>query len=56
MASTDVPQWRAAIEEEVKALLDNKIWVLVDPPKDRTRILDGKYIFKKKLGPNSQIL
>ena len=56
MASTDAPQWRAAIEEEVKALLDNKTWVLVDPPKDGTRILGGKYVFKKKLGPNDQIL
>ena len=55
MVSMDTPQWRIAIKKEVKIFLDNKIWILIDSSKNRTRILGGKYIFKKKLGFNSQI-
>ena len=56
MVFMDVPQWWVVIEEEVKTLLDNKIWILIDSLKDGIRILGGKYIFKKKLRSNNQIL
>ena len=52
----DISQWWIVIKKEVKTLLDNKTQVLVDLLKDGTKILNNKYIFKKKLGPNSQIL
>ena len=48
----DAPQWWIVIEKEVKAFLDNKTQILIDLLKDRIKILDGKYIFKKKLESN----
>ena len=49
----DAPQWWTAIEKKVKGFLNNKIQILVNLLKDGTRILNGKYIFKKKLGSNN---
>lgn len=32
------PYWKAAMEEEYKARMDNRTWSLVDPPKERSPI------------------
>ena len=41
------PNWRAAMEEEQHALLQNNTWDLVPCP-PRANIVDGKWIFKHK--------
>ena len=55
IASVESSQWRDAIQEEITSLLENKIWEIVDPPPE-VRILGGRYVFKKKLGLNKEVL
>jgi hypothetical protein len=43
------------MREEVNSLHQNKTWELVDPPADR-RILSGKWVFKLKQGPHSEVI
>ena len=56
-ARADIPwkQWFAAIKDEHKSLLDNIMWILVDPPPNR-QVLRGKWVYKLKRGPNGEIL
>ena len=35
LSGPDSIKWRKAMEEEMKALLKNGTWTLVEPPKDR---------------------
>ena len=55
MASVESSQWRDAIQEEIASLLENETWETVDPPPG-VRILGGRYVFKKKLGLNGEVL
>lgn len=48
------PKWRAAIEEEYKALLRNKTWHLV-PARKGMNIIDCRWAFKIKRKANSTI-
>ena len=48
-------QWRIIIQEKIVSLLKNKIWETIDPLPG-VKILGGKYIFKKKLGLNGEVL
>ena len=48
-------QWFAAMKDENKSLLDNITWTLVNPPPNR-RVLQGKWVYKLKRGPNGEIL
>ena len=47
-------QWYRAMNDEVKALQDNETWDLVIPPTDRD-VIQGKWVYKVKLGPNGQV-
>ena len=41
------PNWRAAMTEEYKALMDNGTWRLVPRP-PRANVISGKWVFKHK--------
>lgn len=40
-------EWRSAIKEEVKSLMENETWKIVKPPKG-AKLLTSRWIFKKK--------
>jgi hypothetical protein len=42
-----IPHWRAAMEQEFNALLQNDTWSLV-PPRPGLNVIDSKWVFKKK--------
>ena len=46
-AALGVPHWRAAMEQEFSALLENKTWHLV-PPVPGANVIDSKWVFKVK--------
>lgn len=41
----DAPVWEKAMEKEMKALISNDVWKLVECPPDQ-RIVGSKWIFK----------
>ncbi|KAI8421416.1 hypothetical protein MSG28_009491 [Choristoneura fumiferana] len=44
----DSSKWKAAMDREMESLVTNKTWTLVDkPPKDK-KVIDVKWIYKKK--------
>ena len=47
-------QWHRAKKDEVRALQDNQTRNLVRPPTDRD-VIQGKWVYKVKLGPAGQV-
>ncbi|UYV77314.1 hypothetical protein LAZ67_15000474 [Cordylochernes scorpioides] len=46
--------WKKAMEEEFDSLIENKIWELVDPPKNRN-IIGTKWVFKTKCNSDGSV-
>lgn len=55
MRQQDAHFWQIAINEEYDSLLSNNTWTVVALPAGR-KALSTKWIFKKKIGPNRQVL
>ena len=51
LSGLDSIKWRKAMEEEMKALLKNGTWTLVEPPKDR-QIIGSKWVLCIKRDSN----
>ena len=51
LSGSDSIKWRKAMEEEMKALLKNGTWTLVEPPKDR-QIIGSKWVLRIKRDSN----
>ena len=49
------PDWKSAMDDEMKSIKKNETWKLVSPPKDYKPI-GLKWVFKIKRGQNNQIL
>ena len=52
--------WKQDIKEELDSMKENKVWVLVNRPKEESHgkkpnIIDSKWIFKKKVESNGSI-
>ena len=48
------PQWRKAMEEEIKALYDNQIWVLVPMPNE-VKTISCMWVNKVKTHPDGLV-
>ena len=49
------PDWKSAMDEEIKSIKKNETWKLVSPPKDYKHI-GLKWVLKIKIDQNDQIL
>ena len=54
MMSPDSAKWQEAMKSEMGSMYENKVWTLVDLPKDRQAI-ENKWIFKKKTDADSNV-
>ena len=55
MKGPDSRKWSEAIQTEYDSLMENRTWKVVDLPSGR-KALTTKWVLKKKLGPNGEIL
>ena len=55
LSGSDSIKWRKAMEEEMKALLKNGTWTLVEPPKDR-QIIGSKWVLRIKRDSNGNLI
>lgn len=53
MTRNDNQKWQEAMIEEYNSLLENKVWMLVDKPKDQN-IVSSKWVFKLKRGADGE--
>ena len=54
MSRSDRAQWRAACAEEMEQFVHQNIFDMVPKPKGR-KVVDCKWVFKTKLGPDGQV-
>ena len=54
MVSLDSAKWPEAMKSEMGSMYENKVWTLVDLPKDRQAI-ENKWIFKKKTDADGNV-
>lgn len=52
MNRDDSPQWKAAMDEQMKSLKSNNTYTLTDPPTGK-QIVGGKWVFNVKGDPNN---
>ena len=54
LSRVDGDRWKEAMDSEMKSLIDNETWILVDRPKDQDTV-SCRWIFKSKLKPDGSI-
>ena len=54
MMSPDSAKWVETIKSEMGSMYENKVWTLIDLPKDR-RAIEIKWIFKRKTYADSSV-
>ena len=52
--SPDSAKWLEAMKSEMRSMYKNKVWTLIDLPKDR-RAIEIKWIFKRKTDNDSSV-
>ncbi len=56
MNSSEALQWKQAMDEEMKSLIENNTWELIDKPKRKNiNIVGNKWILKKKLNSDGSV-
>lgn len=55
LSSVDKEKWKSAMEAEFRSLQSNKVWELVETPKDAC-VVNCKWVFKCKLGEDGSIV
>jgi len=53
--SAQAPQWMAAIEDELKSIMDNQTWELTELPKGRTPV-KCRWTFRVKRGAGGEVI
>lgn len=61
MESDERKYWLKAKNEELESMQENNVWVIVDRPKldengQKPNIIDSKWVFKRKIGPNGEVI
>ena len=54
MMSLDSAKWFEAMKSEMRSMYKNKVWALIDLPKDQ-RAIEIKWIFKRKTDADSSV-
>ena len=54
MMSPDSAKWLEAMKSEMRSMYKNKVWTLIDLPKD-WRSIEIKWIFKRKMDVDSSV-
>ena len=54
MMSPDSAKWFEAMKSEMRSMCENKVWTLIDLPKDR-RAIEIKWIYKRKTDADSSV-
>ena len=54
MTSDNSLEWKNAMDDEMKSLIENKTWELVNIPAD-TNLVDNKWVYKVKLHTNGTV-
>ena len=54
MMSPYSTKWLEAMKSEMRSMYKNKVWTLIDLPKDR-RVIEIKWIFKRKTDVDSSV-
>src|SRR4051812_30571121 len=54
MEGPESEKWLEVMKSEIDSMYTNKVWTLVDIPKDR-KAVDNKWIFKKKTDANGNV-
>lgn len=54
LKSNDSVQWREAMDDEYKSLMENRTWDLVGLPRGRN-VIDNKWVYKVKESPSGGI-
>uniref|UniRef100_A0ABD2WAX0 Reverse transcriptase Ty1/copia-type domain-containing protein n=1 Tax=Trichogramma kaykai TaxID=54128 RepID=A0ABD2WAX0_9HYME len=52
--SEERERWITAIQEELKSIIDNEVWTIIDKParnlnRQKLNLIDSKWVFKKKI-------
>lgn len=60
MQTDDVVSWKEAIDSELKSMIKNDVWEIVQKPKTtrdgkRANIIDSRWVFKRKIEKNGSI-
>ena len=55
MSHKDAAQWRKAMEEEIKSIIDNQTWDLSDLPANR-QVIGTKWVLRKKRDGNNNVI
>ncbi|KAL7290637.1 hypothetical protein TKK_0015399 [Trichogramma kaykai] len=59
MESEHRDEWKAAVDEELRSMKENEVWIIVDKPEkdskgQRLNLIDSKWVFKTKTEENGK--
>lgn len=52
----DSSQWADSMRDEIKSILTNQTWKLVPKPKDGSKVIQGRWVYRTKSNANGQIV
>lgn len=55
MACPESQQWGHSMQDEMKSVLENSTWTLVPPPKDGSKVIQGRWVYQTKTDVHGNI-